>query len=730
MDPFTVTATATSGLPVVFSSTTATVCTVLSATVTIGAVGTCTIQAAQPGNASYTAAVAVSRSFTVGKASQTITFGALADQVVGAVPFTVSATAASGLTVVFTSSTAAVCTVSSNLVTVVTFGTCSLTATQVGNANYAAAAPVIQTFHVTEGAQTITFGALANQVFGSAPQTLTATASSGLPVGFSSTTTGICTTAAVAVTVISTGTCTIQASQPGNSNYPAALPVSQSFAVTQGAQTIQFAALANKVFGSAPFKITATASSGLTVSLDSATQGGCTVAAGLVTLVGTGTCTIQASQPGNTNYAAATPVVQSLTVATANQTITFASLGSIVFGAASPALSATASSGLAVSYASTTASTCNAADGLLTIVTAGTCTIQASQSGSANYAAALSVSQNLTVTKASQAISFSALANQGVGATPFSLTATASSGLAVVFSTATKTCTVSNGTVAVVTLLSTGTCTIAAAQPGNASFTAAASVSQSFTIALGTLSVAAVLNAGSYAAGTLAPSGYAVIFGNNLASAVAAATSAVLPTTLAGTTVSVTDSSGAKRPAQISYVSPGQVNVLFPAGLADGEGVVTIANTTGSSGVASVNIAAIAPSLFTADSSGSGPPAAYAVAYPSSGAVAPAQVLTVTSCAGSPWVCSPTPIDLSNASQNVYLALFGTGIRGRSSLAGVTVTLGGTAANVTYAGAQGSYAGLDQVNVLLGRSLMGRGLLSLQLTVDGVPANPVVIDIQ
>jgi len=282
----------------------------------------------------------------------------------------------------------------------------------------------------------------------------------------------------------------------------------------------------------------------------------------------------------------------------------------------------------------------------------------------------------------------------------------------------------------VVTLLSTGTCTIAAAQPGNTSFTAAAPISQSFTIALGTLSVAAVLNAGSYAAGTLAPNGYAVIFGNNLASAVAAATSAALPTTLAGTTVSVTDSSGAKRPAQISYVSPGQVNVLFPAGLSGGAAVVTIANTTGSSGVAGVNIASIAPSLFTADSSGSGPPAAYAVAYPSSGAVAPAQVLTVTSCAGSPWVCSPTPIDLSNASLNVYLALFGTGIRGRSSLAGVVVTLGGTAANVTYAGAQGSYAGLDQVNVLLGRSLMGQGPLSLQLTVDGVPANPVLIDIQ
>ena len=101
----------------------------------------------------------------------------------------------------------------------------------------------------------------------------------------------------------------------------------------------------------------------------------------------------------------------------------------------------------------------------------------------------------------------------------------------------------------------------------------------------------------------------------------------------------------------------------------------------------------------------------------------------VFNCTSPPLVCR-TPIDLGPASTTVYLEFYGTGIRGRTGLSGVTVTLGGTALQVTYAGAQGTYAGLDQVNVLLDRSLIGRGPLTLQLTVDGVPANPVMVNIE
>jgi hypothetical protein len=84
--------------------------------------------------------------------------------------------------------------------------------------------------------------------------------------------------------------------------------------VTQGSQTIAFGALSNQLLGSAPFKVSATASSGLTVSFNSQTKNVCTVSGTTVTLVASGTCTIQATQAGNTNWAAAAPVNQGFQV--------------------------------------------------------------------------------------------------------------------------------------------------------------------------------------------------------------------------------------------------------------------------------------------------------------------------------------------------------------------------------------------------------------------------------
>jgi hypothetical protein len=122
----------------------------LGTTVTLVVVGTCTIEATQPGNASYAAATPVLESFEVTKGSQTINFGALSNQTLGTPPFTVSATASSDLTVSFNSRTPKVCTVSGSTVTLVTTGICTIQATQAGNANYNAAAPVDESFQVTQ----------------------------------------------------------------------------------------------------------------------------------------------------------------------------------------------------------------------------------------------------------------------------------------------------------------------------------------------------------------------------------------------------------------------------------------------------------------------------------------------------------------------------------------------------------------------------------------------------
>jgi len=172
------------------------------------------------------------------------------------------------------------------VVTVVAAGTCSITASQPGNGNYTAAAPLTNSFTVNQATQTIAFPSLNNVAFGVAPFTISATASSGLPVSFASTTPAVCTVSGATVTLASTGTCTIQATQGGNANYSAAAPVSSSFSVTSSMQTITFSAIANTVFGAAPFTISATASSGLPVSFASTTPGVCNVSGTTVTLAG------------------------------------------------------------------------------------------------------------------------------------------------------------------------------------------------------------------------------------------------------------------------------------------------------------------------------------------------------------------------------------------------------------------------------------------------------------
>ena len=88
------------------------------------------------------------------------------------------------------------------------------------------------------------------------------------------------------------------------------------------------------------------------------------------------------------------------------------------------------------------------------------------------------------------------------------------------------------------------------------------------------------------------------------------------------------------------------------------------------------------------------------------------------------------PIDLSVATDQVFLILYGTGVRYNSGLANVAATMGGTNAQVLYAGAQGSLVGLDQINVLIPRSLIGRGEIDVALTVNGKPTNTVRVNIK
>jgi len=480
--PVALFATSTSGLQVSFVSTTSSVCTVSANSVSPIASGTCTVQASQAGNTNYLAAANLNQSFTVSQASQTIAFGALGNVIIGVAPFTIGATATSGLPVSFSSSTQAICTVSGSTVTVVAVGTCSVTASQAGNTTYAAATPVTQSFSVNNlTAQTIAFGSLGTQTLGTTPPPLSATATSGLPVTFTSNSPTVCTVSGVNITLIALGTCSITASQVGNATYAAATPVTQTFTVsTLLSQTITFGALGAQTLGTTPPPLSATATSGLTVAFASNSPTVCTVSGVNITLIAVGTCAITASQAGNATYATATSVTQTFAVSLRSQTIAFGALGNQTLGTAPPPLSATPTSGLAVTFASNTTSVCTVSGVNITLVAAGICSITASQAGNATYAAATPVTQTFAVLAASQTIAFASLSGVQLGVAPFTAGATASSGLPVSFASTTPTvCTVSGNTVTIVAI---GTCSITASQAGNATYTAATPVTQSFAV--------------------------------------------------------------------------------------------------------------------------------------------------------------------------------------------------------------------------------------------------------
>lgn len=224
------------------------------------------------------------------------------------------------------------------------------------------------------------------------------------------------------------------------------------------------------------------------------------------------------------------------------------------------------------------------------------------------------------------------------------------------------------------------------------------------------------VNAASYAS-SIAREGITSAFGTTLATTTATATTTPLPTTLGGTTVRVRDSAGVERLAPLFYVSPAQVNYQIPPETASGAAMVTITSGAGAVATATIQVAAVAPGLFAFDASGQGLAAALVQRVRADGTQG---VEAVTA----------TPINLGPATDQVFLALFGTGIRGRSALSAVRCMIGGVEAQASFAGAQGAFVGLDQINVLIPRSLAGRGTVDIALTVDGIPANTVRITIQ
>ena len=236
----------------------------------------------------------------------------------------------------------------------------------------------------------------------------------------------------------------------------------------------------------------------------------------------------------------------------------------------------------------------------------------------------------------------------------------------------------------------------------------------------------ASVSAASFSTAALASEFITAAFGTKLATTTASANGLPLPITIGGTTVTVQDVSGAARPAPLFFVSPMQVNYEIPVGTLLGVATVYVQSGDGTISKGTVQINTVAPGIFSADASGKGVAAAVILRITADG-VQTFEPIAQFDPAQNAFAFLPIDFgpDLGVDSDQLFLILFGTGWRARNSLAATSLLIGGTNVPVIYAGPQGGFEGLDQINAQLPRSLAGSGILDLTLTVDGKAANLV-----
>jgi uncharacterized protein (TIGR03437 family) len=263
--------------------------------------------------------------------------------------------------------------------------------------------------------------------------------------------------------------------------------------------------------------------------------------------------------------------------------------------------------------------------------------------------------------------------------------------------------------------------------PGNALYPLLPAIRAEVKNLLSSAGAVAGVSAASFKPSALAGESIVALFGASLAGSTLVATSAPLPASLGGASVTVRDSANNEKVAPLFFVSAGQINFLMPAGLASGEAAIIATNPEGRIARGAVNLAPVAPGLFSANANGRETAAALVLRVKADGSQSYEPVARFDQSQNK-FVAAP--IDLGVESDQVFLVAYGTGIRFRSSLGSVAAKIGGLDSQVLFAGPATGFFGLDQVNVRLSRSLIGRGEVDFELIVDAQTANVLKLRIK
>ncbi len=479
--PYTLTATSSSGLTVTLTTNVPNICTVNGKVLTMIVEGDCSLTARQSGSASYLEAQIVTKVISIAKTQQTIDF--LPPALLNGIqfPYTLSAISNSGLSVTLTSNSSSICTVSEKVLIMVAEGDCSITARRSGNSSYTDASSVTKIIKLAKATQTITFDSSLEFTLLQTPQTLSATASSGLTVTLTSNTSTICTVSGKVLTLLTEGNCSVTANQDGTTSYSKAPTVTRVISISKSTQSISFSPPSSLTLRQSPYTLTATSSSGLAVTLISSTPNVCTIVGKVLSLIDVGTCVVSATQTGTSVYSPAASIVAFVSISRESQAITFNPPSTLAGNLFPYTFVATSSSGLTVTLTSNTSNVCSVNGKVLTMITEGDCSVTATQIGNNSFSEASSVTKVVKLTKASQSISFNAPTNLTGENSRYYPQVSTSSGLIHTLTVDTPSiCTVES--MYWIVWLELGNCSITASQSGNDTFGPAANVTRIITL--------------------------------------------------------------------------------------------------------------------------------------------------------------------------------------------------------------------------------------------------------
>ncbi len=234
-------------------------------------------------------------------------------------------------------------------------------------------------------------------------------------------------------------------------------------------------------------------------------------------------------------------------------------------------------------------------------------------------------------------------------------------------------------------------------------------------------------SAASFRADALAGESIATVFGAAMTATTQSATATPLAATLGNTSVRFKDGAGVERLAPLFFVSPTQLNLQVPTGLANGAATFTVVKADGSAPSGTATINALAPALFAANANGQGVAAGLALRVRDDRRAF--EPLAQFAAALSRYV--PVPLDVGSANEQVFLVLFGTGMRAATAATISNLKVDGLEVPLLFVGAQGELVGVEQINsAQLPRTLAGRGEVDVVLTVAGKAANTVRINLK